>query len=88
MVLITQSYKEVGQLMSAYVGIVRSDLRLQRAMDRLNILFGRPKISSTGPWYPAISVNCETSSREGYMVISRQWPAKKAGDCTTRWIIR
>jgi len=39
MVLITQSYKEVGQLMSAYVGIVRSDLRLQRAMDRLNILF-------------------------------------------------
>jgi len=39
MVLITQSYKEVGQLMSAYVGIVRSDLRLQRALDRLNILY-------------------------------------------------
>ncbi len=39
MVLITQSYKEVGQIMSSYVGIVRSDLRLQRAMDRLNILF-------------------------------------------------
>ncbi len=39
MVLITQSYKEVGQLMSSYVGIVRSDLRLHRAMDRLNILF-------------------------------------------------
>ena len=39
MVLITQSYKEVGQIMSSYVGIVRSDLRLRRAMDRLNILF-------------------------------------------------
>ncbi len=39
MVLITQSYKEVGQIMSSYVGIVRSDLRLKRAMDRLNILF-------------------------------------------------
>lgn len=39
MVLITQSYKEVGQIMSSYVGIVRSDLRLKRAMNRLNILF-------------------------------------------------
>ena len=39
MVLITQSYKEVGQIMSSYVGIVRSDIRLQRAMNRLNILF-------------------------------------------------
>mgnify|MGYP000897560933 FL=1 len=39
MVLITQSYKEVTQIMSSYVGIVRSDLRLQRAMDRLNIIF-------------------------------------------------
>ncbi|MFA6701569.1 MAG: L-aspartate oxidase [Dysgonamonadaceae bacterium] len=39
MVLITQSYKEVNQIMSAYVGIVRSDLRLNRAMDRLNILY-------------------------------------------------
>lgn len=39
MVLITQSYREVGQIMSSYVGIVRSDLRLQRALSRLNILF-------------------------------------------------
>jgi len=39
MVLITQSYKEVNEIMSSYVGIVRSDLRLQRAMARLNILF-------------------------------------------------
>lgn len=39
MVLITQSYKEVNEIMSSYVGIVRSNLRLQRAMARLNILF-------------------------------------------------
>jgi L-aspartate oxidase len=39
MVLITQSAKEVGQIMSTYVGIVRSNLRLKRAMDRLDILF-------------------------------------------------
>ena len=39
MVLITQSIKEVGQIMSAYVGIVRSNLRLKRAFDRLEILY-------------------------------------------------
>ncbi len=39
MVLITQSVKEVGQIMTNYVGIVRSDLRLQRAFDRLEILY-------------------------------------------------
>lgn len=39
LVLITQSMKEVNQIMSAYVGIVRSDLRLKRAWDRLDILY-------------------------------------------------
>jgi len=39
MVLITQSQKEVGQIMSTYVGIVRSNLRLKRALDRLDILY-------------------------------------------------
>ncbi|MFT4071853.1 MAG: L-aspartate oxidase [Dysgonamonadaceae bacterium] len=39
MVLITQSEKEVGQIMSTYVGIVRSNLRLKRAFDRLDILY-------------------------------------------------
>jgi L-aspartate oxidase len=38
-VLITQSTKEVGEIMSNYVGIVRSDLRLQRAWDRLDLLY-------------------------------------------------
>jgi L-aspartate oxidase len=39
MVLITQSLKEVQMIMSNYVGIVRSDLRLNRAMVRLEILY-------------------------------------------------
>jgi len=39
MILITQSMKEVQALMSSYVGIVRSNLRLQRAFDRLELLY-------------------------------------------------
>ena len=39
MVLITQSVKEVNQIMGYYVGIVRSDLRLHRAWNRLDILY-------------------------------------------------
>lgn len=38
MILITQSKKELQSLMSNYVGIVRSNLRLKRAVDRLNII--------------------------------------------------
>ncbi|MFH2096328.1 MAG: L-aspartate oxidase, partial [Bacteroidota bacterium] len=39
MVLITQSIKELRQIMSNYVGIVRSNIRLKRALDRLEILY-------------------------------------------------
>ncbi len=39
MVLITQSAREVGQIMGTYVGIVRSNLRLDRAWNRLDILY-------------------------------------------------
>lgn len=38
-ILITQSVKEVGEIMSNYVGIVRSDLRLKRAWTRLDLLY-------------------------------------------------
>ena len=38
-VLIAQDMKEVGQIMSNYVGIVRSDLRLHRAWTRLDIIY-------------------------------------------------
>jgi L-aspartate oxidase len=39
MVLITQNFKELQQIMTNYVGIVRSKLRLKRAMDRLQIIY-------------------------------------------------
>ncbi|MCD4791287.1 MAG: L-aspartate oxidase [Bacteroidales bacterium] len=39
MILITQTTKELQSIMSNYVGIVRSNLRLKRALDRLEIIF-------------------------------------------------
>lgn len=39
MIMITQNYKEVQQIMSNYVGIVRSNLRLERALKRLEIIY-------------------------------------------------
>ncbi|MEZ4917983.1 MAG: L-aspartate oxidase [Saprospiraceae bacterium] len=39
MVLITQSNKELKDIMSYYVGIVRSNIRLKRALDRLFLLY-------------------------------------------------
>ena len=39
MVLITQSWRELKDIMSSYVGIVRSDVRLKRAIDRLYLLY-------------------------------------------------
>ena len=39
MILITQSLKELQQVMSDYVGIVRNDIRLQRASRRLDLLW-------------------------------------------------
>jgi L-aspartate oxidase len=39
MILVTQDYKEMQMVMSHYVGIVRSNLRLQRALTRLEIIY-------------------------------------------------
>lgn len=39
MILITQEMKELQQIMTNYVGIVRSNLRLKRALDRLEIIY-------------------------------------------------
>jgi L-aspartate oxidase len=52
MILITQSLKELQQVMSDYVGIVRNDVRLQRAMRRLDLLF-----EETEQLYQASSVS-------------------------------
>ena len=39
MILITQEFKELQQIMTYYVGIVRSNLRLNRALNRLEIIY-------------------------------------------------
>ncbi len=39
MVLITQSWKELKEIMSSYVGIVRNNVRLKRAVKRLELLY-------------------------------------------------
>ncbi|HTX89056.1 MAG TPA: L-aspartate oxidase [Bacteroidales bacterium] len=39
MILITQSLRELQSIMTSYVGIVRSNLRLKRAFDRLEIIY-------------------------------------------------
>ena len=39
MILITQSLKELQQVMSDYVGIVRTNVRLGRAMKRIDLLW-------------------------------------------------
>jgi L-aspartate oxidase len=44
MILITQSVKELKLLMSDYVGIVRNNERLNRAMKRLDLLFEETEI--------------------------------------------
>ncbi|MBK9255476.1 MAG: L-aspartate oxidase [Saprospiraceae bacterium] len=44
MVLITQSLKELKEIMSSYVGIVRTDVRLKRALDRLHLLYSETEL--------------------------------------------
>lgn len=39
LVLMTQSLKELKEIMSSYVGIVRTDVRIKRALDRLFLLY-------------------------------------------------
>lgn len=69
MILITQANKEVEQIMSSYVGIVRSNLRLQRALDRLEIIY-----RETEDLYNASHVSmklCELRNKinVGYLII-------------------
>ncbi|MBL7684000.1 MAG: L-aspartate oxidase [Flavipsychrobacter sp.] len=69
MILITQSQKEVQQVMSDYVGIVRNDIRLQRAMSRMDLLH-----AETEDLYKTASVSpqlCEVRNliTTGYLIV-------------------
>ena len=69
MILITQSRKELQQIMSDYVGIVRTNVRLERAMKRLDLLF-----AETEQLYRTTSVSphlCELRNliSVGYLIV-------------------
>lgn len=69
LILVTQANHEVETIMSNYVGIVRSNLRLQRALDRLEIIS-----RETESLYQSSRVNlaiCELRNKinVGYLII-------------------
>ena len=53
MVLITHNLRELQDVMSNYVGIVRSDQRLKRALNRLRIIYGETEAAGTSMLYIA-----------------------------------
>lgn len=78
MVLITHNRRELQQVMSDYVGIVRSDVRLKRALDRLRILYGE-----TEALYERTIVSpslCELRNMisVGYMIIKSAMARKES----------
>jgi L-aspartate oxidase len=78
MVLITQSLKEVQQIMSVYVGIVRSEVRLKRAYDRLWIIY-----NETEALYKASTLSkplCELRNlvNVSYLVIKHAYARKES----------
>ena len=69
MILITQSLKELQQIMSDYVGIVRTNVRLARAMKRMDLLY-----EETEELYRTTSVSpqlCELRNliSVGYLIV-------------------
>jgi L-aspartate oxidase len=69
MILITQSLKELQLLMTDYVGIVRTNARLERAMKRLDLLH-----LETEEFYRTASVSpqlCELRNliTVGYLIV-------------------
>ncbi len=69
MILITQSLKELQMVMTDYVGIVRNNVRLERAMRRLDVLF-----SETESLYRSTKVSpqlCELRNliSVGYLIV-------------------
>jgi L-aspartate oxidase len=78
LILVTQSLKDLQAIMSNYVGIVRSDLRLKRAFDRLKILH-----NETEDLYERTTVSvklCELRNmiKVGYIVIKQAISRKES----------
>lgn len=78
MILITQNYKEMQQIMSYYVGIVRSNLRLERALRRMEIIY-----RETEELYQKSRINvglCELRNliEVGYLIIKQAQAQKES----------
>ncbi|MEO6914742.1 MAG: L-aspartate oxidase [Chitinophagaceae bacterium] len=78
MILITQSLKELQLLMSDYVGIVRSNVRLQRALKRLDLLH-----EETEQLYETATVSpqlCELRNliTVGFLIVKGAWFRKES----------
>jgi L-aspartate oxidase len=69
MVLITQSYREVQMIMSNYVGIVRSDLRLERAKARLEIIYRETEDLYKKSYISARLCELRNMINVGYLII-------------------
>jgi L-aspartate oxidase len=69
MVLITQNYKEMQQIMSNYVGIVRSNLRLKRANDRLQIIYDETEALYAQATLSVQLCELRNTINAGYLVI-------------------
>ena len=78
MILITQNYKEMQQIMSYYVGIVRSNLRLERALRRMEIIY-----RETEELYQKSRINVELCELRnlievGYLIIKQAQALKES----------
>lgn len=78
MVLITQSYREMQQIMSNYVGIVRSNVRLERAFNRMALIF-----KETEEMYKTLTLSqplCELRNMiaVGYIIIKQAIQMKQS----------
>ena len=78
MILITQSAKEVGQIMSNYVGIVRSNLRLKRAFDRLGIIYRETENLFVRSVVSKDICELRNIVKVGYLVISQAMARKES----------
>jgi L-aspartate oxidase len=69
MILITQSLKELQLVMSDYVGIVRTDVRLARAMKRLDLLFNETEDLYRTTYVSSYLLELRNLITVGYLIV-------------------
>lgn len=69
MILITQSLKELQLLMSDYVGIVRTNTRLERAMKRLDLLWEETEVLYQNTYLSTQLCELRNMITVGYLIV-------------------